>query len=43
MPRKDAHRFYEREGMAKTGYHFAEILAPDPDARRTTQETSRPA
>lgn len=24
--RKDAHRFYEREGMAMFGYHFAEDL-----------------
>ena len=23
MQRQDAHRFYEREGVAKTGYHFA--------------------
>lgn len=23
MQRKDAHRFYAREGMAATGYHFA--------------------
>jgi len=26
VQRKDAHRFYEREGMAITGYHFAEDL-----------------
>jgi len=24
--RKDAHRFYEREGMSKTGFHFAKNL-----------------
>jgi GNAT superfamily N-acetyltransferase len=29
MQRKDAHRFYEREGMTKAGFHFAEIIAPD--------------
>ena len=23
MQRRDAHRFYEREGVAKTGFHFA--------------------
>lgn len=28
MQRKDAHRFYEREGMSATGFHFAENLAP---------------
>ena len=28
--RKDAHRFYEREGMTRSGFHFAENLAkPD--------------
>ncbi len=27
--RKAAHRFYEREGMAVTGLHFAENLAPE--------------
>jgi len=26
MQRKDAHRFYEREGMTATGYHFAQVL-----------------
>ena len=26
MQRKDAHRFYLREGMEKAGYHFAESL-----------------
>jgi GNAT superfamily N-acetyltransferase len=26
MQRQDAHRFYEREGMAKAGYHFVERL-----------------
>jgi len=24
--RLDAHRFYEREGVAKTGFHFAQVL-----------------
>lgn len=31
LQRLDAHRFYAREGVAKTGYHFAESLA-DPAA-----------
>jgi len=26
MQRLDAHRFYEREGMSKTGFHIAEKL-----------------
>ncbi|HSH68435.1 MAG TPA: GNAT family N-acetyltransferase [Deferrisomatales bacterium] len=29
VQREDAHRFYEREGMAKAGFHFAEALTPD--------------
>jgi GNAT superfamily N-acetyltransferase len=27
--RKDAHRFYEREGMLMAGYHFVENLPPN--------------
>lgn len=27
VQRKDAHRFYEREGMIITGFHFAENIA----------------
>lgn len=26
LQRTDAHRFYQREGVNKTGYHFAEVL-----------------
>lgn len=26
IQREDAHRFYEREGMSKSGFHFAEPL-----------------
>jgi len=29
VQRKDAHRFYEREGVLLTGYHFARLVAPD--------------
>lgn len=29
IQRKDAHRFYEREGMTVAGYHFVENLSPD--------------
>lgn len=28
--RKDAHRFYEREGIRMTGYHFAKQISPHP-------------
>jgi len=27
--RKEAHRFYEREGMTMAGYHFYENIASD--------------
>ena len=27
MQRKDAHRFYEREGLSATGPHFAEVIS----------------
>ena len=30
LQRLDAHRFYAREGVEKTGYHFAETLTLDP-------------
>ncbi|MDF1553964.1 MAG: GNAT family N-acetyltransferase [Deferrisomatales bacterium] len=29
LQREAAHRFYEREGMAKAGFHFAEALTPN--------------
>ena len=29
MQRKEAHRFYEREGMTKAGFHFSEIITPE--------------
>lgn len=29
MQRKDAHRFYEREGMAVSGFHFVENIVHD--------------
>ncbi|HMW57525.1 MAG: GNAT family N-acetyltransferase [Candidatus Accumulibacter phosphatis] len=29
IQRKDAHRFYEREGMSITSFHFAEYIAPN--------------
>ena len=35
--REGAHRFYEREGMSKTGIHFAQDLAPN-NALKSTSE-----
>ncbi len=29
IQRKDAHRFYEREGMTMAGFHFVENIAPN--------------
>jgi GNAT superfamily N-acetyltransferase len=26
MARRDAHRFYEREGLERSGYHFRSVL-----------------
>jgi len=38
MQRKDAHRFYEREGMPVTGLHFAEHTAHDQPKQRKGSE-----
>lgn len=35
--RVDAHRFYEREGLSKTGIHFAQHLAPSNAFKLTTK------
>lgn len=35
VQRRDAHRFYEREGMTMSSYHFKQVLAPpDRSARQ---------
>ena len=39
MQRKDAHRFYAREGMSATGFHFAENVAPIAAVLPPTQPT----
>ena len=39
MQRKEAHRFYEREGMKRTSYHFCQEIAPN--ALRPTSSLSR--
>jgi len=42
IQRKDAHRFYAREGMTMASLHFVENTAPDRDASGpTTDPTSR--
>src|SRR3989344_3527847 len=30
VQRKDAHRFYEREGMKLASFHFSKVIAPNP-------------
>ena len=34
--RKDAHRFYEREGMSVAGFHFVEDIAPNHSLQPTS-------
>lgn len=41
IQRKEAHRFYEREGMTMASLHFAENIAPD-KALRPTSTSSLP-
>ena len=35
--RKEAHRFYEREGMSMAGFHFVEKIAPNKTLQATPQ------
>jgi GNAT superfamily N-acetyltransferase len=39
--RKDAHRFYEREGMLVAGFHFVENIAPNKALHPTSPLTRR--
>ncbi|MHB0972923.1 MAG: GNAT family N-acetyltransferase [Thiobacillus sp.] len=39
--RKDAHRFYEREGMSVAGFHFVENIAPNRAFQPTSPRTRR--
>ena len=39
--RKDAHRFYEREGMLVAGFHFVENIAPNKAPQPTSPPTQR--
>ncbi len=40
--RKDAHRFYEREGMTMASFHFVENVAPNPALQRDAPQAARP-
>ena len=40
--RKDAHRFYEREGMSLIGFHFFENLGPHEALQRDAPQAARP-
>lgn len=42
IQRKDAHRFYEREGMAMASFHFVENVAPNPALQRDAPQAARP-
>ena len=41
IQRKDAHRFYEREGMSVAGFHFVENIAPNNALQPTSPLTRR--
>ncbi|HXF68471.1 MAG TPA: ACT domain-containing protein [Thermoflexus sp.] len=43
VQRKDAHRFYEREGLQLTSYHFSKLLASDMAFDRDAPKTGRPS
>jgi GNAT superfamily N-acetyltransferase len=40
--RKDAHRFYEREGMSLAGFHFVENVAPNKVLQWDAPQAARP-
>lgn len=42
IQRKDAHRFYEREGMTMASFHFVENVAPNPTLQRDAPQAPRP-
>jgi len=42
IQRKDAHRFYEREGMSMASFHFVENLAPNKALQRDAPQAARP-
>jgi GNAT superfamily N-acetyltransferase len=42
IQRKEAHRFYEREGMSMTSLHFVENIAPDKARQKEAPQVARP-
>lgn len=42
IQRKDAHRFYEREGMSMASFHFVENIAPNKALQRDAPQAARP-
>lgn len=40
--RKDAHRFYERQGMTMASFHFVENVTPNPALQRDAPQAARP-
>lgn len=42
IQRKDAHRFYESEGMSMASFHFVENIAPNKVLQRDAPQAARP-
>jgi GNAT superfamily N-acetyltransferase len=42
IQRKEAHRFYEREGMKMASFHFVENIASNKALQRDAQHAARP-
>ncbi|WP_310447611.1 GNAT family N-acetyltransferase [Thiobacillus sp.] len=42
IQRKEAHRFYEREGMSMASLHFVENIAPNKARQREAPQAERP-
>jgi GNAT superfamily N-acetyltransferase len=42
IQRKDAHRFYEREGMSMAAFHFVEHIAPNKAFQSDAPQPARP-
>ncbi|HUW28749.1 MAG TPA: GNAT family N-acetyltransferase [Sulfuriferula sp.] len=42
IQRNEAHRFYEREGMTKAGFHFFENIEPNKALQRDAPQAARP-
>ncbi len=42
IQRRDAHRFYEHEGMSVASFHFVEYIAPNKALQRGAPQAARP-